>query len=75
MIRRRSDLLDSSFVPSGSLHYMQLVTDDFRLGITTGSYFGLGVDSGYDWARRMEGTIERAFEVLAGTKYLDFQSK
>jgi long-chain fatty acid transport protein len=40
------------FVPSGGLHYVHRVTDDFRLGISTGSYFGLGVDYGDDWAGR-----------------------
>ena len=40
------------FVPSGSLHYVHRVTDDFRLGISAGSYFGLGVDYGDDWAGR-----------------------
>ena len=34
------------FVPSGGLHYVHRVTDDFRLGISAGSYFGLGVDYG-----------------------------
>jgi long-chain fatty acid transport protein len=40
------------FVPSGGLHYVHRVTDDFRLGISAGSYFGLGVDYGDDWAGR-----------------------
>jgi long-chain fatty acid transport protein len=40
------------FVPSGSLHYVHRVTDDFRLGISAGSYFGLGVDYGDDWVGR-----------------------
>jgi len=40
------------FVPSGGLHYVHRVTDDFRLGISTGSYFGLGVDYDDDWAGR-----------------------
>ena len=40
------------FVPSGGLHYVHRVTDDFRLGVSTGSYFGLGVDYGDDWAGR-----------------------
>jgi len=39
-------------VPSGSLHYVQRVTDDFRLGISVGSYFGFGVDYDDDWAGR-----------------------
>lgn len=40
------------FVPSGGLHYVQSVTPDLRLGISAGSYFGLGVDYGDDWAGR-----------------------
>ena len=40
------------FVPSGSLHYVHRVTDDFRLGITAASYFGLGIDYGENWAGR-----------------------
>ena len=40
------------FVPSGGLHYVHRVTDNFRLGISAGSYFGLGVDYGDDWAGR-----------------------
>jgi long-chain fatty acid transport protein len=40
------------FVPSGGLHYVHRVSNDFRLGISAGSYFGLGVDYGDDWAGR-----------------------
>jgi long-chain fatty acid transport protein len=40
------------FVPAGSAHYVHRVTDDFRLGFTAGSYFGLGVDYGNNWAGR-----------------------
>jgi long-chain fatty acid transport protein len=40
------------FVPSGSLHYVHRVSEDFRLGISSGSYFGLGVDYGDDWSGR-----------------------
>jgi long-chain fatty acid transport protein len=40
------------FVPSGGLHCVQPVTPDLRLGISAGSYFGLGVDYGDDWAGR-----------------------
>jgi long-chain fatty acid transport protein len=40
------------FVPSGGLHYVHRVTDDFRMGVSAGSYFGLGVDYGDDWAGR-----------------------
>jgi long-chain fatty acid transport protein len=40
------------FVPSGGLHYVHRVTDDFRLGMSAASYFGLGVDYGNDWAGR-----------------------
>jgi len=40
------------FVPAGSLHYVHRVTDDFRLGVSAGSYFGLGIDYGDNWAGR-----------------------
>jgi len=40
------------FVPSGSLHYVHSITPDFKLGVSAGSYFGLGVDYGDDWAGR-----------------------
>lgn len=40
------------FVPAGSLHYVHRVTDDFRLGVSAGSYFGLGIDYGDSWAGR-----------------------
>ena len=40
------------FVPGGSLHYVHRVTNDLRLGISVGSFFGLGVDYGDDWAGR-----------------------
>ncbi|GAB6058488.1 OmpP1/FadL family transporter [Desulfonatronum parangueonense] len=40
------------FVPTGSLHYVHRVTPDLSLGISAGSYFGLGVDYGKDWAGR-----------------------
>ena len=39
------------------------------------SVFNSGFRSKRTRARRMEGTIERAFEVPQGTKYLAFQSK
>jgi long-chain fatty acid transport protein len=44
------------FVLSGGLHYVHRLTDDLRLGISTGSYFGLGVDYGDDWAGRYYST-------------------
>jgi long-chain fatty acid transport protein len=44
------------FMPSGSLHYVHRTTDNLRLGITVGSYLGLGVDYGDDWAGRYYAT-------------------
>ncbi len=44
------------FVPAGSLHYVQRVTDDLRLGISAGSFFGLGLDYDDDWAGRYYAT-------------------
>jgi len=40
------------FVPSGSVHYVHRLNPDWRLGLSVGSYFGLGVDYGDDWAGR-----------------------
>jgi long-chain fatty acid transport protein len=40
------------FVPAGSFHYVHSLTPDWKLGISAGSYFGLGVDYGDDWAGR-----------------------
>jgi long-chain fatty acid transport protein len=40
------------FVPSGGLHYVHNLTPDWRLGISAGSYFGLGVDYGDAWSGR-----------------------
>jgi long-chain fatty acid transport protein len=40
------------FVPSGSLHYVQSLTPDWKLGISVGSYFGLGADYDEAWAGR-----------------------
>jgi long-chain fatty acid transport protein len=59
------------FVPSGGLHYVQRVTDDFRLGVSAGSYFGLGVDYGDDWAGRYYTTEAEllTFGVNPGAAY------
>ena len=40
------------FVPSGSFHYVHRLSPDWRLGLSVGSYFGLGVDYGNDWSGR-----------------------
>ncbi len=40
------------FVPSGSLHYVHRLSDDFRLGISVGSYLAGSLDYGDDWAGR-----------------------
>ena len=39
-------------VPAGSLHYVHVYDDDLRFGISAGSYLGLGVDYGDEWAGR-----------------------
>jgi long-chain fatty acid transport protein len=59
------------FVPAGSLHYVHRVTDDFRLGISAGSYFGLGIDYGDDWAGRYYTTEAKllTFGVNPGAGY------
>ena len=40
------------FVPAGSFHYVRSLSSDWRLGVSVGSYFGLGVDYGDDWSGR-----------------------
>jgi long-chain fatty acid transport protein len=40
------------FVPMGSLHYVHNLNPDWKLGISVGSYFGLGVDYGENWSGR-----------------------
>ena len=44
------------FVPAGSFHYVHSITPDWKVGISAGSYFGLGVDYGDDWAGRYYST-------------------
>ncbi len=41
-----------NFTPVGSLHYVHVADPDLRFGITTGSYFGLGMDYGDGWQGR-----------------------
>lgn len=40
------------FTPAGSFNYVQVVSPDLRLGLTVGSYFGLGMDYGDNWQGR-----------------------
>jgi len=40
------------FVPSGGLHYVHSLTPDWKLGVSVGSYFGLGVDYDDSWSGR-----------------------
>jgi long-chain fatty acid transport protein len=40
------------FVPDGSLAYVHSVSDDLKLGVTGGSYLGLGVKFDDSWAGR-----------------------
>jgi long-chain fatty acid transport protein len=40
------------FLPAGGIHYVQILGQELRLGLSVGSYFGLGVDYGDDWAGR-----------------------
>jgi len=39
-------------VPSGSLHYVQSISPDWKLGISAGSYLGLGLEYNDTWAGR-----------------------
>jgi len=40
------------FVPTGSLSYVRSVSNDLKLGVTAGSYLGLGVKFDDSWAGR-----------------------
>ncbi len=40
------------WVPAGSISYVHKVSPDLRLGISIGSFFGLGLDYGKSWAGR-----------------------
>lgn len=40
------------FVPAGSFSYVHGISPDLKLGVTIGSYFGLGLDYGDHWAGR-----------------------
>ena len=59
------------FLPGGTLHYVHRVTDDFRLGVSAGSYFGLGIKYDDDWAGRYYTTEAKliTFGVNPGAGY------
>ena len=40
------------FTPTANVSYVHSVTSDFKLGVSAGSYFGLGLDYDDDWAGR-----------------------
>jgi long-chain fatty acid transport protein len=40
------------FVPSGGLFYVYSLSQDLKVGLSAGSYLGLGVDFANDWAGR-----------------------
>ena len=40
------------FTPTANVSYVHSLTSDFKLGVTAGSYFGLGLDYDDDWAGR-----------------------
>jgi long-chain fatty acid transport protein len=40
------------FIPAGGFHYVHSLSKDLKLGLSVGSYFGLGVDYGDSWAGR-----------------------
>lgn len=41
-----------NILPAGSFHYVHSVSPDLKLGVSAGSYFGLGLDYNDDWAGR-----------------------
>jgi long-chain fatty acid transport protein len=40
------------FTPTANVSYVHSLTSDFKLGVSAGSYFGLGLDYDDDWAGR-----------------------
>jgi len=40
------------WVPSASINYVYNLSEDLKLGVSAGSYFGLGLDYGSNWAGR-----------------------
>jgi long-chain fatty acid transport protein len=44
------------WVPSGGLFYVHSLSSDFKLGVSAGSYLGLGIDFDDDWAGRYYAT-------------------
>ena len=41
-----------SFVPAGTFAYVESISPDLKLGVSLGSYFGLGVDYSETWSGR-----------------------
>lgn len=59
------------FVPVASLSYVHSLTQDFKLGVSAGSYFGLGVYYDDDWAGRyyVQETELTTFGINPGLGY------
>ena len=53
-------------IPGGSVHYAQSVTEDFRLGFWSGSYFGGALDYDDGWSGRYYGTEVAIITLGAG---------
>ncbi len=51
-------------IPTGSLSYVNSLSDEWKLGVTVGSYLGLGVEFDDDWAGRYFAQ-KVAFQTLA----------
>ena len=47
-----SDGEDDPMIGAGGLYYIHSLKDDLKLGLSMGSYFGLGMDYGDDWVGR-----------------------
>lgn len=52
------------WVPSGGLFYVHSLSSDLKLGISAGSYLGLGIDFDDDWAGRYYATKSELMTVF-----------
>jgi len=55
-----------AFIPGGGFHYVHDVSSRLKLGFSTASFFGAGLDYSNDWAGRYYATEVVMFTVQAG---------
>ena len=61
-----------NFTPVPTLYYVHSLSSDLKLGLGVGSYFGLGVDYGNDWAGRYY-VQSASYETLAVNPTIAYQ--